>query len=91
MSDEEWENLGKSLSTLGNPFWNKTMINLIKELVKETGFILESNDEQTGEPISDEFVERFTDLLLEEVMQTLTINGHDDACDTLNKHFGFEE
>ena len=35
--------------------------------------------------------EKFADLLLEEVMQTLFITGHESAFDELNKHFGVEE
>lgn len=35
---------------------------------------------------------KFADLLLEEVMQTLFITGHESAFDELNKHFfGVEE
>jgi len=36
-------------------------------------------------------LEEFANLLLEEVMQELFINGHEDAFNLLNKHFGFEE
>ena len=36
-------------------------------------------------------MEKFADLLLEEVMQTLFITGHESAFDELNKHFGVEE
>ena len=35
--------------------------------------------------------EKFAELILEEVMQELFINGHEDAFDFLNKHFGVEE
>jgi len=37
------------------------------------------------------FTERFAELILEEIMQELIINGHDDAFIFLNKHFGVEE
>jgi len=40
---------------------------------------------------TDEVFYRFAELLLEEVMQTLMINGHTDACDTLNNYFGDTE
>ena len=35
--------------------------------------------------------EKFAELILEEVMQELFINGYEDAFDHLNKHFGVEE
>ena len=35
--------------------------------------------------------EKFAELIIEEVMQELFINGHEDAFDFLNKHFGVEE
>ena len=35
--------------------------------------------------------EKFAELILEEIMQELIINGHDDAFIFLNKHFGVEE
>jgi hypothetical protein len=34
---------------------------------------------------------KFAELILEEVMQELFINGYEDAFDFLNKHFGVEE
>lgn len=34
--------------------------------------------------------EKFAELIIEEVMQELFINGHEDAFDFLNKHFGVE-
>jgi hypothetical protein len=34
---------------------------------------------------------QFAKLILEEVMQELFINGHEDAFDCLNKHFGVEQ
>lgn len=36
-------------------------------------------------------LEEFANLLVEEVMQELFINGHEDAFNLLNKHFGVEE
>lgn len=36
-------------------------------------------------------LEKFAELIIEEVMQELFINGHEDAFDFLNKHFGIEE
>jgi len=36
-------------------------------------------------------VEKFADLILEEIMQELIINGHDDAFICLNKHFGVDK
>jgi hypothetical protein len=45
--------------------------------------------------LSDEteywIMEKFAELILEEIMQELIINGHDDAFIFLNKHFGVEE
>ena len=35
--------------------------------------------------------EKFAELILEEIMQELFINGYEDAFNFLNKHFGFEE
>lgn len=37
------------------------------------------------------YSEKFANLLLEDVMQTLFITGHESAFDELNKHFGVEE
>lgn len=34
---------------------------------------------------------KFAELILEEVMQELFINGHEDAFDFLNKHLGVDE
>ena len=36
-------------------------------------------------------LEKFAELILEEVMQELFINGYEDAFDFLNEHFGVEE
>jgi hypothetical protein len=41
------------------------------------------------EPFFDK--QQFAELILEEVMQELFINGYEDAFDFLNKHFGVEE
>jgi len=38
-----------------------------------------------------QFNQKFAELILEEIMQELIINGHDDAFIFLNKHFGVEE
>ena len=40
---------------------------------------------------TEEDIEKFAELILEEVMQELFINGYEDAFDFLNKHFGVEE
>ena len=36
-------------------------------------------------------LDKFAHLLLEDVMQTLFVTGHELAFDELNKHFGLEE
>ena len=36
-------------------------------------------------------LDKFAHLLLEDVMQTLFITGHESAVDELNKHFGVEQ
>ena len=38
-----------------------------------------------------EYNNKFAHLLLEDVMQTLFITGHESAVDALDKHFGFEQ
>jgi hypothetical protein len=60
----------------------------ILELAKEAGIyqLDQFNTVSGGNQIS-----MFTELLLEEVMQELFINGYEDAFDFLNKHFGVEE
>ena len=40
----------------------------------------------TGEPE----LEKFAELIVEEIMQELFINGYEDAFDHLNEHFGVE-
>ncbi len=62
----------------------------IKELIKQM--------DQAGLPygdnamtVTDRDLEYFAELILEEIMQELIINGHDDAFIFLNKHFGVEE
>ena len=57
----------------------------IKELGQEAGLLMYN---PYGLPIK---LEKFAELLLEEVMQELFINGYEDAFDHLNKHFGVEE
>jgi hypothetical protein len=42
-------------------------------------------------PVAGFDKEKFAELILEEIMQELIINGHDDAFIFLNKHFGVEE
>jgi hypothetical protein len=60
----------------------------IRELIKQaTNPDYDSDDG----PMNEVNVEKFADLLLEEVMQTLFITGHESAFDELNKHFGVEE
>lgn len=40
--------------------------------------------------ISD-WTEKFAELIVEEIMQELFINGYEDAFDHLNEHFGVEK
>jgi len=61
------------------------MNELIKELLDQVGGY------GTQALMNPEQIEKFAELLLEEVMQTLFINGYEDAFDMLNKHFGIEE
>lgn len=37
-----------------------------------------------------EAIEKFAELIVEEIMQELFINGYEDAFDHLNEHFGVE-
>ena len=60
----------------------------IKELAEQAGY-LDKGSNHTAYMNFDH--EKFADLLLEEVMQTLFITGHESAFDELNKHFGVEE
>ena len=55
----------------------------IDELAKQAGLHREWY-------IDNPEIEKFAELILEEVMQELFINGHEDAFDFLNKHFGVE-
>ena len=68
----------------------------LKDLAEQAGFITFAGpDIQAPEdPYSDGCaaqLAKFAELILEEVMQELFINGHEDAFDFLNKHFGVEE
>ena len=61
----------------------------IKELIKAAGGIGHDDDGNELTPmLVGSGLEKFADLLLEEVMQTLFITGHESAFDELNKHFG---
>ena len=44
----------------------------------------------SGDNFSEE-LEKFADLILEDVMQELFINGYEDACDFLIELYGVEE
>jgi hypothetical protein len=56
----------------------------IKELAEQAGW-------DSHHSKFDTRIEKFAELILEEIMQELIINGHDDAFIFLNKHFGVEE
>ena len=67
----------------------------IKQLAEQAGFGLRRDGEiYTSRlehlPITEDLA-KFAELILEEIMQELIINGHDDAFIFLNKHFGVEE
>ena len=40
---------------------------------------------------SDEFEEKFAELIVRECMANLYLNGYDDAMTQIQKHFGVEE
>ena len=56
----------------------------IKELAEQAGW-------DSHHSKFDTRFEKFAELILEEIMHELIINGHDDAFIFLNKHFGVEE
>jgi thymidylate synthase ThyX len=56
----------------------------VRELQKESGL-------HAYYDAQEDHIRKFADLLLEDVMQELFINGYEDAFDHLNKHFGVEE
>jgi hypothetical protein len=64
--------------------WKKVMNERIKELAEQAGW-------DSHHSKFDTRIEKFAELILEEIMQELIINGHDDAFIFLNKHFGVEE
>ena len=57
----------------------------INELMKQAG------TDVSGKWMGVDHATKFAELILEEIMQELIINGHDDAFIFLNKHFGVEE
>jgi hypothetical protein len=57
----------------------------IQELMKQAG------TDVSGKWMGVDHATKFAELILEEIMQELIINGHDDAFIFLNKHFGVEE
>jgi hypothetical protein len=57
----------------------------IEELMKQAG------TDVSGKWMGVDHATKFAELILEEIMQELIINGHDDAFIFLNKHFGVEE
>ena len=60
----------------------------VEELAKQADeYLLENVQEENR----SSWAQVFAELILEEVMQTLFITGHESAVDTLNKHFGVEE
>ena len=65
----------------------------MNELIKELAEQAHDYCIHSGEVINydDAFEQKFAELLLEEVMQTLFINGYEDAFDMLNEHFGVKE
>lgn len=65
----------------------------IQELVGQAKFMAEEtlNKQISANAELNAFAEKFADLILEEVMQELFINGYEDAFDFLNEHFEVEE
>ena len=68
----------------------------LKDLAEQAGFLTFAGPDihAPEDPYSDGCaaqLAKFAELILEEVMQELFINGHEDAFDFLNKHFGVEE
>ncbi len=65
----------------------------IQELVSATGYILESNREQTGMPVEDDFVEKFVELFVREcaVIVGSMEEPHQDIAKLIKQHFGVEE
>ena len=57
----------------------------IQELMKQAG------TDVSGKWMGVDHATKFAELILEEIMQELIINGHDDAFIFLNKPFGVEE
>lgn len=58
----------------------------IRELAKEAGA------GEWGDSVVPAMmdIEKFAELIVEEIMQELFINGYEDAFDHLNEHFGVE-
>lgn len=62
----------------------------IREFAEQAEEVVFSSP-STGRTTKQINLEKFAELILEEVMQQLFINGYEDAFDFLNKHFGVEE
>ena len=56
----------------------------IQELIKQAGTDI------SGKWISVDSVEKFAELIVQECMSNLYLNGHDDAMMQIKKHFGVE-
>ena len=59
----------------------------IKELAVEAGYVPVPNAEFANS-LNEAFHQKFAELILEDVMQELFINGHTDAFDCLNEYLG---
>lgn len=70
---------------------NERIRELDKQAVDYALSVCDANGVYQGKEYLSVVKEKFADLLLEEVMQTLFITGHESAFDELNKHFGVEE
>ena len=65
----------------------------IKELAEQVGAVQNvlAMGRHDGVLFTETELEKFAELILEEVMQELFINGYEDAFDFLNEHFGVRE
>ena len=66
---------------------------LIEELIEQAG-IQTWEDENSGCTVfggdNAALLEQFADLIVEECVSNLRLNGYDDAAETIVKHFGEE-
>lgn len=70
---------------------NKRIRELDAQAVEYALGVCDANGLYQGKEYLQVVKERFAYLLLEDVMQTLFVTGHELAFDELNKHFGVEE